>query len=278
MPLRPPVAILNPHSPQANGLRAWLPLAGARDRRERISGVVLAATGTVTTGTGGGVAYATAGAGAAAMVDQSGLGPVLTSGVGGGTHYLRTTALSNLGSLGALSLTAWIGATPSANGMLFAVGDGTNGPRLILTAASAVSVTRGSTGGTVITDPVGFFDPFWKHVAYTFDGTTNRLYLNGIETINNATATDGTGTISRLCIFTNSNDGFLTGNSPVAGTGIADARLYGRPLSPAEIYRMSHPATRWDLYWQPPASQCFDMSLSAGTGQPWMYYAQQRAS
>jgi hypothetical protein len=70
--------------------------------------------------------------------------------------------------------------------------------------------------------------PGWHHYAYTFDGTTNRLYLDGMEQATSATPPD-TGPVLRARLASNyDNADRFTGQ-------IDDVRIYGRALSPAEI-------------------------------------------
>jgi hypothetical protein len=70
----------------------------------------------------------------------------------------------------------------------------------------------------------------WIHCVYTYNGTTHRLYVNGVEEANSA-ATPQTGNV--LVIQFNSYAG--GGASEVFAGLIADARLYNRTLSAAEV-------------------------------------------
>jgi len=73
----------------------------------------------------------------------------------------------------------------------------------------------------------------WHHVAGTWDGATQRLYLDGVEIATRApTGTLSAGTMIRL----SSPDG-----EPLNGM-LDDARIYNRALSPREIMALMDPA------------------------------------
>ena len=68
----------------------------------------------------------------------------------------------------------------------------------------------------------------WHHVLYTYDGTTNRLYVDGAEVANSATAPYA-GATNVVYIGTwNETDNFWSGL-------IDEVRVYNRALAPDEI-------------------------------------------
>jgi hypothetical protein len=71
----------------------------------------------------------------------------------------------------------------------------------------------------------------WHHALYTFDGTTNRLYVDGTEVNNSVTATDS-GTPDTV------NIGRFTGGSEYFNGKIDDVRLYSRTLSASEVKQL----------------------------------------
>jgi hypothetical protein len=78
----------------------------------------------------------------------------------------------------------------------------------------------------------------WQHFAYTFDGKTNRLYMNG-ELKDTSTAIPLKGEVKRL------EFGRWGGSRPGAGAngyyaGILDEiRIYNRPLSEQEVQQLA---------------------------------------
>jgi hypothetical protein len=89
------------------------------------------------------------------------------------------------------------------------------------------TVLVSSAGGTGITT---LTNGTWYHIAYTFDGTTHRLYINGIQT-NTATTAQIAGTITAIYI-----NGFPTGTTSETGTfSVDDISYFNRTLSASEI-------------------------------------------
>ena len=76
----------------------------------------------------------------------------------------------------------------------------------------------------------------WVHVAATEDGTTTRLYRNGVLV---ASSSPHSGSIApdntKVCIGSGANDASLACNSEFVNARIDDVRIYGRALSAAEI-------------------------------------------
>lgn len=84
-----------------------------------------------------------------------------------------------------------------------------------------------SSGGSGITT---LTNNTWYHVAYTFDGTTHIMYINGIQT-NTATTTQLAGTITAIYV-----NGFPSGGTAETGTfSIDDLSYFNRTLSANEV-------------------------------------------
>ena len=85
----------------------------------------------------------------------------------------------------------------------------------------------GADERVIATDPL--VPGVWTHIAATYDGTTLRLYVNGIE-VNNQPLTGSIPT---------STDPLTLGGNPIWGEAydglLDDIRIYNRPLTPAEI-------------------------------------------
>lgn len=78
------------------------------------------------------------------------------------------------------------------------------------------------------------------HVVFTWDGGTGwRLYVNGSDV--SATGWPGTP------LDTQPGSVSLASYQPLGAT-IFDTRVYDRALSPAEVWRLFDPASRWELY------------------------------
>ena len=76
----------------------------------------------------------------------------------------------------------------------------------------------------------------WVHVAATEDGTTTRLYRNGVLVASSAPHSGSIAPEStKVCIGSGANDASLVCNSEFVNARIDDVRIYGRALSAAEI-------------------------------------------
>ena len=69
----------------------------------------------------------------------------------------------------------------------------------------------------------------WQHLAATFDGTTARFYVNGVETANRAfTGNVGDSNVWRIGAYGPTAGGFFDGI-------IDEVRIYNRAITPAEV-------------------------------------------
>jgi glucose/arabinose dehydrogenase len=104
------------------------------------------------------------------------------------------------------------------------------------------AVNTANGGGQFVgagTAPVGQ----WVHMAGVYDGTTMRLYVNGVERA--AMAKTGSINISTRPILVGGN---ANGTGPLAATqnirgGVDEVRLYTRALTPSEIAALANPGT-----------------------------------
>ena len=75
----------------------------------------------------------------------------------------------------------------------------------------------------------------WVHIAATEDGTTTRLYRNGVLV---SSSPPHAGSIApettKVCIGSGANDATLACNSEFVSARIDDVRIYGRALSASE--------------------------------------------
>lgn len=92
-------------------------------------------------------------------------------------------------------------------------------------------------GGDILATTAAPSTGVWHHVAYTWDGTTNKMYLDGGVPVTSTNAhQSGTVTIAYFGTWSPNND-MLNG-------ALDDVRLYNRPLSAAEVNSL---ATKHDL-------------------------------
>jgi hypothetical protein len=81
----------------------------------------------------------------------------------------------------------------------------------------------------------------WNHVALTYDGSTARLYFNGV--LSNTTSLSGTvgDATQPLCIGMDPNGGTCS-DGPFKGL-VDEVKIYNRALSASEIFTMANPGT-----------------------------------
>ena len=93
-------------------------------------------------------------------------------------------------------------------------------------AAAAAAARSSAPGGT----PATVSNGVWYHIAYTFDGTTHRLYING-SICNTGTTTQLAGTITAIYI-----NGYPGGGTAETGTfSVDDISYFSRTLSSDEV-------------------------------------------
>lgn len=99
----------------------------------------------------------------------------------------------------------------------------------------------------------------------TDDGTNTRLYKNGLLVDTDGSLTFDNDTGSKVALGKAAQTGtYLDG-------WLADPRIYRRVLSPAEVYQLYDPLTRWELYkpllrqWQASISGAAPVTIQVGT-------------
>jgi hypothetical protein len=86
-------------------------------------------------------------------------------------------------------------------------------------------------GAALVTDPGEAPEPGWHHLAYTFDGTTHVLFVDGLPQARATTAPDNV-VVNRARLGANH-----TGAEGWKGA-LDDVRLWRRALNEAEVYRL----------------------------------------
>jgi hypothetical protein len=85
-------------------------------------------------------------------------------------------------------------------------------------------------GGVLVSTPAPAAGA-WHHLAYTWDGTTHRLYVNGAQA---ATATTAPQAAAVTAAYMGLYDPAVMGPERYRGA-LDDVRIYDRPLTPAEV-------------------------------------------
>jgi hypothetical protein len=186
------------------------------------------------------------------IVDGSGLGnngtlsgtPTWVTGVNGNaihfngtTDYARVANSSTLNPTGSISLAAWIRPEKLATQYIIKKGNlgTTDGYELSLSASGTVffRLDQASNLNTYRVDSISHYPTngtTWMHVAATYDGTTMRVYINGVlEASVSGPAAIGANS-QPLAIGTQSD-----GTAGFFGGAIDEAHVWGRTLSDAEI-------------------------------------------
>jgi Concanavalin A-like lectin/glucanases superfamily len=157
---------------------------------------------------------------------------------GGALVFNGTNALVTIPDATSLRLTtdmtleAWVFPTAPPTGWWQSVVD-KNVDGYYLMASSDRS-SRPAVGGTFTAGNQNTFGPTplavntWTHLAATFDGTTVRLYVNGVQVASQAQTTPLMPTTGTLQIGANSYGEHFTGR-------IDEVRIYNQALSPSEI-------------------------------------------
>jgi fibronectin type 3 domain-containing protein len=153
----------------------------------------------------------------------------------GSTAFVSCTAGTDLPANNAPQTVAWwmnVSQNPSGTATAFDLhNDG---------AASAVqggfrngNVTIWNHGGNVLAEATPPSASAWHHYAYTFDGTTHLLYIDG-QQAGSSTAAPQTAQVASL-VFGRWNGG----PGEYFGGALDDLRIYTRPLSAAEVLGLS---------------------------------------
>jgi glucose/arabinose dehydrogenase/fibronectin type 3 domain-containing protein len=152
----------------------------------------------------------------------------------GTSSVVRVASSSSLDVGGAMTLEGWVKPTASQSGWRTVLQRQTDA--YYLNASSGAGALRPAGGGTfgsgssgTLIGPTAIPVSTWTHEALTYDGTTMRLYINGVE----AVSKPQTGAVQ-----SSTNPLWIGGNTPYGEyfQGLLDEiRVYRRALTASEI-------------------------------------------
>ena len=133
----------------------------------------------------------------------------------------------------AKSISFWINlanlTTPAVQSVINAIeNDGGNFGYQVGVRNNGIIMVWQYGGGVVIAAPAAIAINTWVHFAYTFDGTTHRLYQNGVQVATATGVTMQTGAPVDIQIGNNFWNEALNGR-------IEDVRMYDRSLGANEV-------------------------------------------
>jgi len=155
-------------------------------------------------------------------------------------HLASQTGLLSINALQPVTLMAWINVNWNIGTTLSILGT----YNTATSGGTAIQIgTRGGTdtgnviiwtwGGTYLVSSAGLVTPTsndWCHVAYTYNGTTHKLYING-QFANSSTTAQQSGTVTAVYI-----NGYPTGGTNETGNfAVDDINYFARELSADEI-------------------------------------------
>jgi hypothetical protein len=148
----------------------------------------------------------------------------------GGTVAVGTSNLP--GANASQTISAWINITamPASTSGIVSISQA-SGNILLGLSTTELGVRR--SDGTQIVGTTAPSTGSWHHVAYTWDGTTNVLYIDGIAQPATNTAHDATGAVTSALIgATSLTTGFFNGQ-------IDDVRIYDAALTATQVARLN---------------------------------------
>lgn len=197
-------------------------------------------------------------------------------------HLASQSGALSINVLTPLTLMCWLNAPTAWNAAATCSMVGTY--NTATTGGTAVQIgTRNGTGnvdcwtwgGGVLVSSAGgsgivtLSNATWYHIAYTFDGTTHSLYVNGLIT-NTAATAQLTGTVTAIYI-----NGFPSGTTNETGTfSVDDISYFNRALAPAEVLTAYTTSGDKDGIWYGlQASILFNEGTPGGTANNCLDYS-----
>jgi hypothetical protein len=146
----------------------------------------------------------------------------------GSSGYI-TLGVTNLPANNApQSISLWFNGTPNANNQNMLAMSNLSGASAVQLGFRGSSLLAWNYGGGSLVSTTAPTDTAWHQVVYTYDGTTDRLYLDGALAATSTTGTHQAGTPTSAYLGTYSPSMEMFGGS------LDDVRVYNRALSAAE--------------------------------------------
>jgi prepilin-type N-terminal cleavage/methylation domain-containing protein len=141
----------------------------------------------------------------------------------GSTDYVATNAATSLVVGDVFTLSAWVKVTGSTNDSQVITYNAGGGMPSLQINSGYIRIVAGGVS-QIGTSTVAIQDSNWHYIAWTKNGSTNAIYLDG---------TNVTGSLTNITMLSTVAQVYL-GSTSFPGL-IADARIYNRALSAAEI-------------------------------------------
>jgi hypothetical protein len=145
-----------------------------------------------------------------------------------GSSNYGTMGITNLPAINAsMTIALWVyyPSIDSSNRNAFALKSGSAAVQIGQRGSALVA---SKSGGVILATASSTPTSGWHHLAYTFDGTTHRLYLDG-GTATTSTVAPDTGAATSVWI------GTYNGGSELWAGSLDDVRIYSRVLAATEI-------------------------------------------
>jgi hypothetical protein len=149
----------------------------------------------------------------------------------GAAGYVSTGVSGLPAANASQTISAWVNVTalPASDASIVALNGSSSTVRLAL-SPTALGVLRNDGTALISTAPPS--TGAWHHVAYTWDGSNNQLYVDGTAVSPTTTAHDSAAVSSAFIGATGAAAGFLSGK-------VDDVRVYSAALSATQVSRLA---------------------------------------
>ncbi|HVZ87142.1 MAG TPA: LamG-like jellyroll fold domain-containing protein [Polyangia bacterium] len=147
-----------------------------------------------------------------------------------GTSGYVTLGTTNLPANNAVqSISLWYNGKPNGNNQNMIAINGSGGSELQLGFRSS-TVIAWKSGGAALVSGTATNDTSWHHLVYTYDGTTDKLYVDGALLASQTGSVHQTGTATSAYLGT-----FSPPTSELFGGSLDDVRVYNTALTATQV-------------------------------------------